>query len=64
LSHFENRSAAFSKWFGHLLKMGQPWPPFENYMAACSRWVDRSFENGSLKMSTTAESLAAKSVSF
>ena len=53
---FENRSAAFSKWsldngstdfskwFGHLLKIGQPWPPFENYMAAFSRWVDRFFK--------------------
>ena len=41
---FDNGSTAFSKWFGHLLKMGQPWPPFENYMAAFSRRVDRLFK--------------------
>ena len=48
--------------------MRQPWPSFEKYMAAFLRWFDRffkmvyrllkmgrpSFENGSLKMSTTA----------
>ena len=66
---FENYTVAFWKWFGRLFKIGRP--PFQNYMVAFSKWVDRffkiiwpPFENGSLKMSTTEDSLAAQSVGF